>query len=190
MSQVVSAEEYHQNPVKWMKRFKESVIVYPTDTIYGLGCPATSPALVLRIREFKQSHLQPFSVIAPSKEWIRQHCDVKPEHEPWLAKLPGPYTLIFKLKDKDCVAFNVLNGMDSIGVRIPDHWISELVAKLNLPFITTSANVTAGEFMTSLDDLNLEIKHGVDFILYEGEKTGRPSAIVHLEKQGVEIKKR
>jgi L-threonylcarbamoyladenylate synthase len=190
MKQVISREEYLSGSVKFLKRFKDAIIIYPTDTIYGIGCNGTNPSLVMKVRELKMSNLQPFSVIAPSKEWIRENCVVKPEHEEWLSKLPGPYTLILKLKNPNCVAFNVLNGIQSLGVRIPDHWFSQVVGKLGFPFVTTSANITAGEFMTTLDNLNLDIKNGVEYIIYEGEKKGRPSTLVHLEKDEIEIKKR
>jgi L-threonylcarbamoyladenylate synthase len=190
MSDVISREEFKHSPIKYLKQFKESVIVYPTDTIYGIGCNATIPALVSRIREMKHSHLQPFSVIAPSKEWIRENCVVEEAHEEWLERLPGPYTLIFKLKNPDCVAFNVINGYPSLGVRIPKHWFSDAVAKMGFPFVTTSANITAGEFMTSTDDLNSGIKNSADHILYEGQKEGHPSTLVHLDKDEIKIKER
>ncbi|UCG94990.1 MAG: Sua5/YciO/YrdC/YwlC family protein, partial [archaeon] len=77
-----------------------SVFIHPTDTIYGLGCDATRYNSVIRIRQIKQREQKPFSVIAPSKEWILENCVVG---EADLTRLPGPYTLILKLKQK-CVA--------------------------------------------------------------------------------------
>lgn len=190
MGTVISHEEFKHSPSKYLKKFKEEVIVYPTDTIYGIGCNAMIPSLVSRIRDMKHSHLQPFSVIAPSKQWILDNCIVEKEHDEWLERLPGPYTLIFKLKNKDCVAFNVINGYPSIGVRIPNHWFSEIVTKMGVPFITTSANITAGEFMTTIDDLNNGIRNAADHILYEGPKEGHPSTLVHLNQEEIKIKER
>lgn len=153
-----------------------SVFVYPTDTIYGLGCDATKHSSVMRIRDIKKREEKPFSVIAPSKEWILENCLAKMED---LARLPGPYTLILKLRKK-CVAQNVNLGLDTLGVRIPDHWFSTLVSKTGVPFVTTSANVSGQSFMTSLENLDTKIKESVDFIIYEGEKDGRPSEIIDL----------
>ena len=57
-----------------------AVFIYPTDTIYGLGCDATNLASVKLIRELKyRDKDKPMSVIAPSVEWIREHCEVSGE---------------------------------------------------------------------------------------------------------------
>ncbi len=149
----------------------ESVFIYPTDTIYGIGCDARDSESVKRIREIKEREKKPFSVIAPSKNWIKENCFVGKE----LDKLPGAYTLILKLK-KDCICKEVNNGLDTLGVRIPKHWFSEIVKKLGFPIVTTSVNTTGEKFMTCLDDLDKNIK--VDFVIYDGELNGKPSKII------------
>ena len=99
--------------------------------------------------------------------------------------------MILKVKKgKKPVANNVAPGLDSVGVRIPRHWISDLVRIMGRPIITTSANIVGEEFMTSLDNLDPRIRNQVDYIIYEGEIKGRPSTIVHLEKEEVLIKER
>ena len=60
------------------------------------------------------------------------------------------YTLILKLKNKDAIADNVAPGLDTVGIRIPDHWFSMIANILNIPLITTSANIVGGDFMTSM----------------------------------------
>jgi len=169
---------------------KGAVFVYPTDTIYGIGCNALDDRSVARIRELKSRSAAPFSVIAPSAAWIRQHCHVSPTAEKWLEKLPGPYTLILRMKDKSCVAKEVTQGLDTLGVRIPAHWISKAVTELGFPVVTTSVNKTGKEYMNSIDDMDPEIKANVDFIIDEGEKRGKPSTIVHLEEEKVMVKER
>ncbi len=168
---------------------KGAVFVYPTDTIYGLGCNAEDEKAVEEIRKLKNRYGLPFSVIAPSEEWILDNCEVSKANSSWLSKLPGSYTLILKLKNKKSVAKNV-SLSDTLGVRIPNHWISRIVNKLDIPIVTTSANKTGQNFMTSLEDCDANIKNSVDFIIYEGEKHGRPSTIVDLTKEKAEIKKR
>ena len=74
-------------------------------------------------------------------------------------------------------------AVDTIGIRIPNHWFTPFVEELGLPIVTTSANKVGRMFMTSIEDIDPEIKNNVDFIIYEGEKKGRPSNIVHLEKE-------
>ncbi|MDO8511353.1 MAG: L-threonylcarbamoyladenylate synthase [Nanoarchaeota archaeon] len=157
-----------------------AIFIYPTDTIYGIGCNALDEKAVAKIRKLKERPTNPFSIIVPSKEWITENCMVTKEGKEWVAKLPGSYTLIFKLKKKNAIAKSVHQGEETIGVRIPDHWFRTVVRKLEFPIVTTSANRSGKAFMTSLDDLDPKIKEGVDFIIYEGEKKGRPSKIVNI----------
>ena len=156
-----------------------AVFIYPTDTIYGLGCNAQNSNSVKKIRVLKARASNPFSVIAPSIEWVYENCVVTREGEEWLDKLPGPYTLIFKLKN-NCVAKEVNPALKTLGIRIPRHWFMKVVAEANIPIVTTSVNRSGEDYMTSLEDLDTSIKSGIDFILYEGEKTGRPSKIIDL----------
>ncbi len=158
------------------------IFIYPTDTIYGIGCNALDTKAVDKIRMLKKRQNNPFSIIAPSKEWITENCIVTKEGKEWINKLPGPYTLILKLKNKNAIAKSVNQGEETAGVRIPNHWFNEVVRKLGFPIVTTSANLSAKPFMTSLEDLDSTIKRGVDFIIYEGEKKGRPSKIINLVK--------
>ena len=163
---IYNKEKFNENKEKILTKIKEgNIFIYPTDTIYGIGCDARNFEAVKRIRELKNRDEKPFSVIAPSKEWIIDNCEEKN-----LDKLPGPYTLILKLKNKECVASNV-SGLDTLGVRIPDHWF-----KVDIPIVTTSVNKSDKNNMTSLEDLDKDIK--VDFIIYEGEKKGKSSKII------------
>jgi len=168
---------------------KGDVFIHPTDTIYGLGCDATNEKSIKKLRRLKQMPEKPLSVIAPNVEWILDNCEITKEAEEWLKKLPGPYTLILKLKNKNAVAKNT-SFSDTLGVRIPDHWIKQIANMLNTPLITTSANVTGKMFMATLEELDPEIKKGVDFAVYEGEKQGHASTIVDLTKEETNIKER
>ncbi len=127
---------------------------------------------------------KPFSIIVPSINWVKHHCYIAKKEEAALGRLPGPYTLIVKIK-KNTVAPSVTLGRKTIGIRYPDHWITELVQKLNLPIVTTSANKAGQRFMTSLEDLDKDIEKSVDFILYEGPHDGRPSIIIDLVMDNV-----
>ena len=156
-----------------------AVFVYPTDTIYGLGCNAQLSNAVKKVRQLKARATNPFSVIAPSLDWIQENCIVTKEGKEWLEKLPGHYTLIFRLKN-NCVAKEVNPGLKTLGIRIPNHWIKNIVAEADVPVVTTSVNRSNEDYMTSLEDLDASIKGGIDFILYEGEKEGKPSKIIDL----------
>jgi tRNA threonylcarbamoyl adenosine modification protein (Sua5/YciO/YrdC/YwlC family) len=118
---------------------------------------------------------------------VYTHCIVDNESTEWVEKMPGPYTLILRLKDPNSVPQAVHPGVDTIGVRIPDHWFSSIIAETGVPIITTSANVTGQQFMTNIDNLNDDIRSKCDFIIYEGEKRGRPSTVIELHKDEVEL---
>lgn len=178
---VLSKEEFEREKDIIRSKLKEENIafIYPTDTIYGIGCSALNKEAVEMIRKIKRRENSPFSVIAPSKEWIAENCRLNENAKEWLKKLPGPYTLVLKTKE-ECVAKNVAPGLKTLGVRIPDHWFSGFAKEMNIPIISTSANISGNDFMTSLEDLDDDIKSKVDFIVYEGVKEGKPSRIIDL----------
>lgn len=156
------------------------VFIYPTDTIYGIGCDATNNSSVRKIRDIKQQFEQPFSVIAPNKAWIMNNCDIKKSAQAWLDKLPGPYTLILKLKVLKSVAQEVTLGKQTVGVRIINHEFQNIVSALNKPIVTTSANLHKQPFATSLENISPQIKDVIDFAIDDGLKQGRPSTIIDL----------
>lgn len=183
MQEIITKDEANVKKEEIKQRIKQgAVFIYPTDTIYGIGCNALDSKAVKKVRDLKGRPNTPFSVIAPSKKWIEENCIVHKRADKWVKKLPGPLTLIFKSKDA-AVAPGVAPGIDTVGVRIPKHWFTKIIEGLNLPIITTSANKIGKMFMTSLENLDSEIKNNVDFIIYEGEKRGKPSNIVHLEEE-------
>jgi len=186
----LSKEEFEHEKGIIINNLKESnlVFIYPTDTIYGIGCNAMNKIAVGRIRKIKQRPNNPFSVIAPSKEWIFENCEVNDAEKKWIEKLPGPYTLILKIK-KGCVAENVAPGLKTLGIRIPKHWFSAFADESGIPIVTTSVNRSQSDFMTSLDDLDDEIKSSVDFIVYEGILKGKPSTVVNLTDKEKIIKR-
>ena len=187
---IITKKQFLENYLSKVK--KGAVFVYPTDTIYGIGCDATNTKAVKKIRKIKKRDTKPFSIIPPSKKWIRENCVITKQVDKWIKKLPGKYTLILKLKKKKgknkCISSEVNNNMDTIGIRLPKHWITQFVAKLGKPLVTTSVNITKQKFMTSLDNINKNIENKVDFIINQGIKNNRPSVIVDLINK--KIKKR
>jgi len=156
------------------------IFVYPTDTIYGIGCNALDDNAVKKIRDIKQIGDRPIGVIAPNKEWIYENCVVPKEAEEWINKLPGPFTLVLKLKNKNALSRHVNPRDDSVSVRMPKHWTLKLFSELGVPIITPPANVKGKNFMTSLENLDNELKRISHFAIYEGEKQGLPSRIIRF----------
>ena len=160
-----------------------AVFIYPTDTIYGLGCDATNEESVAKIKELKyRDSDKPMSVIAPSVEWIKEHCVVDDE---MLEKyLPGPFTLILKKKDSEFL--KDVSLLDTLGVRIPDCEFTELVTRAGVPFITTSVNFAGEPFAVKISDIDSKILDAAEIVIGVGELDGRPSTLVI---DGKEIKR-
>ncbi|MCF7799234.1 threonylcarbamoyl-AMP synthase [Candidatus Woesearchaeota archaeon] len=178
MAQVLTKEYIEQNP-EVIERLKKSVFIYPTDTIYGIGCDATNEELVARVREIKKREHVPFSVIVPNKKLIKNNCQLSDEANTWLDKLPGPYTLILPLA-KSFVAPNVSPDGKTIGVRMLSNWFQEIVEQLGIPIVTTSVNLHGKPFMTSFKTMDADIKKQVDIIIDDGELHHRPSQLINL----------
>mgnify|MGYP001280574953 CR=1 FL=1 len=184
----ISKEEMRERTDEFYDKIRKgNLFIYPTDTIYGIGCDASNEQAVNNLRTAKARPTTPFSVIVPSTDWIRENCHIPKHAEPWLDKLPGPYTLILKLKNQDGIAKNVNPGISSIGIRIPNHWISGVVRELNTPIITTSANKAGSEFMTSTENLDPKVASKVDFTIAEGEKEGNPSTLIDLTESETKV---
>jgi len=183
---IIEKEEYHTRKGEIRSMLREGkIFIYPTDTIYGIGCDATNHDSVQKVREIKERPDKPFSIIAPTKDWIRKNCIITEKEEEWLEKIPGPYTLILKLKNSKAVADSVNPGKKTLGVRMPDHWITDIVEDFGKPIITPSANVSGNEFMTSRDDIAPQLRSRSHVLIYEGKKKGQPSTIVNLAEEAI-----
>ena len=97
----MTREQVFLNKELLRRKIKEGAIfIYPTDTIYGIGCSALDKKAVKKIREIKGiADEKPLSIIVPSKLWIEENCRLDFQAQQWIDKLPGPYTLILPLKN-------------------------------------------------------------------------------------------
>lgn len=187
----ISKEDIEKQTSFFIKEIENGkVFIYPTDTIYGIGCDATLSDSVQKIIDAKKREKKPMSVIAPSKDWIKENCILKKEFEKHLDKLPGPYTLVLKLKDKNAISKNVNSGLDTIGIRIPNNWFSQIIAQTGNPFITTSVNITGEPFVTDPDQIEESILEYIDYVIDDGTIFGSPSTLIDLSGDKEKIIKR
>jgi tRNA threonylcarbamoyl adenosine modification protein (Sua5/YciO/YrdC/YwlC family) len=177
---ILSRQEFEKQKEEFYEKILNgAVFIYPTDTVYGIGCNALNKKSVSKIRKLKRRKDAPFSVIAPSRGWVHTCCVVNGNAAEWMDKLPGPLTIILR-KRKTCVAENVAPRLSTLGVRIPQHWFVQHVEHLEIPIVTTSVNKHGEQYMTSLENLDDDFKKSVSFVIYEGERSGRPSKIVDV----------
>ena len=150
------------------------IFIYPTDTVYGLGCNALNEKAVEKIKEMKKrDEKKPLSIIAPSVSWIHEHFIVDLNLEKYL---PGPYTVI--LKKKIPFFLKWVSAGDSMGIRIPDNVFCRKVQKSGIPFVTTSVNISGSKSITQISELSDDIKKQVDIIIDDGILNGKPSTLI------------
>ncbi|KUG20344.1 MAG: threonylcarbamoyl-AMP synthase [Methanomicrobiaceae archaeon] len=156
---------------------RDGVIVYPTETVYGLGADALSEEAVLRVYELKRRPLsQPISVAVSDRDMLAAIAAVDPVAEDFIGRfLPGPVTVI--LPAKSCLPEILTGGTGWIGIRMPAHPVAlRIVELLDSPITATSANV-AGERPPTRPD-EVYIPH--DLLVDGGELPGTPSTVVDL----------
>lgn len=150
------------------------IFIYPTDTVYGLGCDATNIQSVNKIKKIKKrDEDKPLSVIAPSISWINDHLIVDCDLSKYL---PGPYTLILKKKNPEFLKH--VSSTDSLGVRIPDNEFTGEIQKAKVPFVTTSVNLSGEPFVKNISEIPEEILANIDHIIDYGELNGKPSTLI------------
>ncbi|MCF0225922.1 MAG: threonylcarbamoyl-AMP synthase [Methanobrevibacter sp.] len=156
------------------------VILYPTDTVYGLGANIFNKLAVKKIYNIKnRSPSKPLSILVSSKEAINLVANVRLRDKPYINKyLPGPYTLIFK--KTPIVSRTVTGGDKNVGIRIPDCEIASSLASV-FPIITTSANLSNDKTLNSPDKILKQLSGDVDLIIDVGPLDGgNPSTIIDL----------
>lgn len=152
------------------------IFIYPTDTLYGLGCDATNEEAVNKVKEIKsRDRDKPLSIIAPNINWILKNF-ITTEEE--IKKyLPGPYTLL--LKKKEINFLNWISPNDRIGIRIPANNFTKNIQESEVPFVTTSVNLSGEPFALKIEEIKKEILEKVDYIIESEEKlSGKPSTLI------------
>ncbi len=172
-----------EDSLKRSKEIAESInagmiFIYPTDTIYGLGCDATNSRAVKKLRKLKKRYDKPLSIIAPSKQWILENCHVKQNFLAYIDKLPAPFTYILALKRKSAVSPEVTNT-NTLGVRMPKHEFTKIIQKTGKPFVTTSVNISGEEYAASIQEIPWGIKRHC-IIIDAGKLSSKPSTIFDL----------
>lgn len=166
------------------------VILYPTDTVYGLGANIFNNDAVRRVFEIKQrSFLKPLSVLV-SDVRAMDLVAIIPNRQKEIIReyLPGPYTFI--LKKENIVPRVITSGSSYVGVRVPDNEISRRLASL-FPITTTSANISDDEILSNPGEILEQLGCDVDLVIDVGDlKSNHASAIVDLSQPNPKIVRR
>ncbi len=157
-------------------------ILYPTDTVWGIGCDATNAEAVAKIYALKKSEdKKSMLVLCNNANMIVRYVNKAPgiafdvmemSEKPLTAILPGAVG----------VAPNLIPEEKTLGVRIPIHeFCDKLLYKFGRPIVSTSANISGEATPARFNEISREIVEGVDYVVhprFEGKPTRRPSSII------------
>jgi tRNA threonylcarbamoyl adenosine modification protein (Sua5/YciO/YrdC/YwlC family) len=157
------------------------IVVYPTDTYYGIGCDLMNPRAIERIYQLKRRDKnKPFSFICSDLTNISQYAKVSNyAYRTMKRLLPGPYTFI--LEGSKLVPKIMLTKRKTAGIRVPDNAIClALVRELGHPIITTSAATAEGDSFHDASLIHDHFGRQVDVVIDGSPVSGEPSSIVSL----------
>ena len=157
------------------------LVVYPTETVYGLGADALNEAAVERVFEAKRrSRDKPISLAVPDADAALEYVRATDRERRFMREfLPGPVTLLCEKRDE--VPDVLTGGRERVGVRIPDHEVALALLREVTPVTATSANVSGRESATRVADLDDEIRDASAVVLDGGETGGTGSTVVNVE---------
>ncbi|MGM9789284.1 MAG: L-threonylcarbamoyladenylate synthase [Candidatus Cryptobacteroides sp.] len=180
------------------------VILYPTDTIWGIGCDATDPKAVSRIFEIKKrSDSKALVLLASDLDMVCRYVKEIPEMAIQLVEVnDSPMTIIYPdaicgkapaegaeaVADKHFLAWNVVAEDGTVAIRIPDmDFCKTLIHKLGRPIVSTSANISGEPSPKKYADIPENIRKAVDHIVEPSEEeksTGQASQIIKVGLDG------
>ena len=183
-----SEEHFKQEIIIAMAVLKKGgLILYPTDTIWGIGCDATNPDAIDRVYALKKrSDAKALICMVSDFRMLNEYVSDIPEVAYDILKYAiKPTTIIY---DKPIrVAQNLLAEDESLGVRVTRHDFSKnLIHKFKRPLVSTSANISGQPSPKSFQEIYPAILEGVDYVvnLERNKKNGPPSAIIKLKNDG------
>lgn len=181
------------------------VILYPTDTVWGIGCDATDPEAVAKVYAIKnREDSKSLVLLASDMDMICRYVREVPEMAIQLVEVNDkPMTIIYPgavvgpspvtssvaerslpKADRRCLAFNTVAEDGTVGIRIPMmDFCQQLVAKLGRPLVSTSANISGEPTPKKFAEITDQIKSAVDHIVepsLERGSTGHSSSIIKV----------
>jgi tRNA threonylcarbamoyl adenosine modification protein (Sua5/YciO/YrdC/YwlC family) len=185
---------YEDNPspriiskaVKILKN--DGLIVYPTDTIYGLGCSLFSKKALKRLYKIKDMSVKdPLSFVAPDLSNVSQYAVVENDAYRILRKyLPGPFTFILPANRE--INKYMLSKRKEVGIRVPDNNVCRmLTGELGAPIVTTSVPLWQETILNNGEAIAEYFNREIDLVLDSGTMISEPSTIVDLVSDPFEI---
>jgi len=155
------------------------LVVYPTETVYGLGADALDPEAVDRVFEAKgRSRDRPISMALPDASVAVDYARMTDRDRAFCERfLPGPVTVLLERTDR--IPDALVAGRDRVGVRVPNHDIARELARRAGPITATSANRSGTESARRIEALDRSIRERA-VVVDGGETSGGESTVVDV----------
>lgn len=166
-------------------------ILYPTDTLWGIGCDATNPAAVEKVYQLKQRSDQHAMIVLVAEERDILHYVAAPDMElfDYLQTCKKPTTVIYE--GALGLAPNLLGQDGSVAIRIcKDPFCRHLIKRFRKPLVSTSANISGEKSPTNFQAIAEVIKHGVDYEVMwkqDEKKEAEASSIIRWNYGKIEV---
>lgn len=159
------------------------IILYPTDTVWGIGCDATNADAVAKIYALKQRAETQSMIVLMNGEKMMYNVFREIPEVAWqvLDLSENPTTLI--LDNPKNVAKNVIGSDNTLGIRlVKEPFCYKLMERMKKPLVSTSANISGQPTPKSFAEISPEIVNGVDYVvnLHRDKISGKPSTIIKL----------
>ncbi len=167
---------------------KGGLILYPTDTVWGIGCDATDAAAVAKIYKLKKrvDGKSMIVLLAEENEIPEYVTQPDPKIFDYIKGIHKPTTFIYE--GGTGLAANMIQEDGSVAIRITsDPFCRQLIKRLGKPLVSTSANISGYPAPAIFEDIDIAIKNGVDYIVQHRQSdltAAIPSAIVKLNADG------
>jgi L-threonylcarbamoyladenylate synthase len=167
---------------------KGKIILYPTDTIWGIGCDATNAKAVQKIYKLKQRDSKKSMIVlldTPDKleKYVKK---VPPYAYDLIENSASPLTIVYPGARN--MAKNLIPKDGTIAIRIVrGRYSGAVIKELDKPLVSTSANISGQPTASTFDQISEELKSGVDYIVEhfrEQTKTIKPSTVIKLKEDG------
>ncbi len=176
-----------------MKTFKEgfikenSVVIFPTDTVYGMGCLINDKAALNKIYEIKgRNQTKEIAVLCSNLEEVKEIAVVTKKAEKIAKRFwPGALTIVFNSTDH----YYEKSGKKTVGIRIPNHELALKLIKNNGPLKTTSVNISNEPPLNDIKEIKLRFGNLVSYIYMEENKhyTNISSTTINLSNNDIEF---
>lgn len=163
------------------------LILYPTDTVWGIGCDATNAEAVDRVFELKKRQdTKALICLVSDFKMLNQFVEEVPEVAYDILKYAQkPTTIVYDHPIR--ISENLVGADDTLAIRVTkDDFCNQLIRKLKRPLVSTSANISGKNTPSEFKEISPAILEGVDYVvnLHRNKKNAQPSTIIQIKNDG------